>query len=187
MPKDIKEQLTSKLLRESLDEAIRENKLRVLSVSQVENVEIADDRTMRYQATVVTAPHFELPDYSAIPAEIAKQKVTEESVSRWLDQMREPHATYSPVEGRALQMGDYAVLTYAAKLDGVALGEIIPDAPAQLQGRRNAWIFMDEATLLPGFSQAIAGMNVNEERTFSIDLPPDLPVSKLAGKSSTTR
>ena len=180
--KDIKEQLTSKLLRESLDEAIRENKLRVLSVSQVENVEIADDRTMRYQATVVTAPHFELPDYSAIPAEIAKQKVTEESVSRWLDQLREPHATYSPVEGRTLQMGDYAVLTYAATLDGVALGETIPDAPAQLQGRRNAWIFMDEGTLLPGFCQAVAGMNVNEERTFSIDLPPDLPVSKLAGK-----
>jgi trigger factor len=180
--KDIKEQLTSKLLRESLDEAIRENKLRVLSVSQVENVEIADDRTMRYQATVVTAPHFELPDYSAIPAEIAKQKVTEESVSRWLDQLREPHATYSPVEGRALQMGDYAVLTYAATLDGVALGETIPDAPAQLQGRRNAWIFMDEGTLLPGFCQAVAGMNVNEERTFSIDLPPELPVSKLAGK-----
>ena len=35
--KDIKEELTSKLLRESLNEAIREKNLRVLSVSQVEN------------------------------------------------------------------------------------------------------------------------------------------------------
>jgi trigger factor len=72
----------------------------VLSVSQVENVEIADDRTMRYQATVVTAPHFELPDYSAIPAEIAKQKVTEESVSRWLDQLRN-HARHLLADGGA--------------------------------------------------------------------------------------
>ena len=91
-----------KLLRESLNEAIRENNLRVLSISEVENVEITEDRTMSYRATIVTAPEFELPDYSTIPAEIAKEKVTEESVSRWIDQLREPHATYTPVDGRSL-------------------------------------------------------------------------------------
>ena len=180
--KDIKEELTSRLLRESLDEAIRENNLRVLSISQVENVEIADDRTMRYQATVVTAPEFELPDYSVIPAEIAREKVTDESVSRWIDQLREPHATYTPVEGRSLAMGDYAVLTYAATFGGTPLGEAVPEAPAQLQGRRNAWILMDDSTLLPGFCQAIAGMSVNEERSFSLVLPADFPFSQLAGK-----
>ncbi|MGA7216049.1 MAG: trigger factor [Terrimicrobiaceae bacterium] len=181
--KDIKEELTSKLLRESLNEAIRENNLRVLSVSEVENVEIADDRTMRYRATVVTAPEFELPDYSVIPAEIAREKVNEESVSRWIDQLREPHATYTPVEGRSLAMGDYAVLTYAATLDGTPLGEALPEAPAQLQGRRNAWILVDDGTLLPGFCQAIVGMNVNEERSFSLELASDFPLPKLGGKT----
>jgi trigger factor len=181
--KDIKEELTSRLLRESLNEAIRENNLRVLSISQVENVEIDDDRTMRYQATVVTAPEFELPDYSNIPAEIAREKVTDESVSRWIDQLREPHATYTPVEGRSLAMGDYAVITYAATLDGTALGEAVPEAPAQLQGRRNAWILMDEGTLLSGFCAAIAGMNVDEERTFSVELPANFSISKLSGRT----
>jgi trigger factor len=180
--KDIKEELTSKLLRDSLSEAIRENNLRVLSVSEVENVEIAEDRTMRYRATVVTAPEFELPDYSSIPAEIAREKVNEEAVSRWLDQLREPHATYTPIEGRPLMMGDYAVLTYAAMLDGKSLGEVVPEASAQLQGRRNAWIFMDESTLLPGFCQALVGMNVDEERSFSIDLPPNFSMAKLSGR-----
>jgi trigger factor len=180
--KDIKEELTSKLLRESLNEAIREKNLRVLSVSQVENIEIAEDRTMRYRATVVTAPEFELPDYAFIPADIAKEKVSDESVKRWLDQMREPHATYEPVEGRALAMGDYAVLTYTASLEGRPLGEAVPAAPAQLQGRRNAWIFMDEGSLLPGFCRAIAGMNLNEERTISLHLPSDFALSSLAGR-----
>jgi trigger factor len=180
--KDIKEELTSKLLRESLNEAIRENNLRVLSVSQVEGIEIAEDRTMRYRATVVTAPEFELPDYSSLPADITKEKVSEESVQRWLDQLREPHATYTPVEGRSLAMGDYAVLTYSASLEGKPLGEAVPDAPAQLQGRRNAWILMDENSLLPGFCQAIVGMSLNEERTISLDLPADFNLPSLAGK-----
>jgi trigger factor len=180
--KDIKEELTSKLLRESLNEAIREKNLRVLSVSQVENVEIADDRTMRYRATVVTAPEFELPDYSSIPADIAKEKVTDESVQRWIDQLREPHATYTPVEGRPLAMGHYAVITYASTLDGTPLGEAIPNAPPQLQGRRNAWIFVDPNTLLPGFCHAIVGMNIDEERSLSLGLPADFSPSSLAGK-----
>ncbi|MFZ4681784.1 MAG: trigger factor family protein, partial [Terrimicrobiaceae bacterium] len=70
--KDIKEELTSKLLRESLNDAIREKNLRVLSVSQVESVEIDENKTMRYRATVLTAPEFELPDYSSIPVDLAK-------------------------------------------------------------------------------------------------------------------
>jgi trigger factor len=180
--KDIKEQLTSKLLRESLNEAIREKNLRVLSVSQVDDVEIGEDRTMRYRATVLTEPEFDLPDYSSIPADITKEDVTDESVQRWKDQLREPHATYTPVEGRSLAMGDYAVLTYAASLDGKPLAEAVPDSPAQLQGRRNAWILMDETSLLPGFCQAIVGMNVNEEKSISLELPADFTLSSLAGK-----
>jgi trigger factor len=180
--KDIKDELTSKLLRESLKEAIREKNLRVLSVSQVDNVEIGEDRTMRYRATVVTAPEFELPDYSSIPADVTRQPATEEDVQRWLEQMRDPHATYEPIEGRSLAMGDYAVLTYSASLDEQPLNEAVPDAPPQLQGRRNAWIFMSEESLLPGFCQATAGMNVNEEKTVSLELPADFGVASLAGK-----
>ncbi len=59
--KDIKEELTNRLLRESLNEAIKEKNIQVISVSQVENVEIGTDNVLRYRATVVTAPDFELP------------------------------------------------------------------------------------------------------------------------------
>lgn len=180
--KDIKDEVTNRLLRETLNKAITEKNLRVLSVSQVENVEIFDDKSMRYRATVLTAPEFELPDYSSIPVTLARETPSEEHVQRWLDQLREPHATYTPVEDRPLAEGDYAVVTYAASLDGKPLAETLPSAPAQLQGRRNAWILMSEGTLAPGFCKAIEGMTLNEERTFSLDLPADFPVTDLAGK-----
>jgi len=180
--KDIKEELTNKLLRESLNEAIKEKNLRVLSVSDVQNVEISDDKTMRYKATVVTAPEFELPDYSNISIELKKEEVTDEHVQRWVDQLREPHATYTPIEDRPLAMGDYAVVTYQATFEGKPLGEAIPAAPAQLQSRRNGWVLMSEESLAPGFCKAIEGMNANEDRTVSIEFPADFPVADLAGK-----
>ena len=180
--KDIKEELTNKLLRESLNEAIREKNLRVLSVSDVQSVEIGADKTMRYSAVVVTAPDFELPDYSSIPVELKKESATDEHIERWIEQLREPHATYTPVEGRGLAPGDYAVATYAATLDGKPLGEAVPSAPAQLQARRNGWIFMDEGSLAPGFCKAIEGMKPEEERAFSLELPADFPIAEPAGK-----
>jgi len=181
--KDIKEELTNKLLRESLNEAIREKELRVLSVSQVENVSIAPDNTMRYKATVVTAPDFELPEYATISATVAREQPTEEHFQRWIDQLREPHATYEPVEGRPLGWGDYAVTTYAATLDGVPLGEALPKSPVQLQGRKNGWILMDENSLAPGFCKELEGMNVGDERSFALPLPEDFPLGDLAGKT----
>lgn len=180
--KDIKEELTNKLLRESLNEAIRDQKLRVLSVSEVKNVEISDDKTMRYSATVVTAPEFELPDYSSIPTDLVKEQPTDEHVQKWIDQMREPHASYNPVEDRPLAFGDYAVVSYEGSHEGKPLGEAVTSAPVQLQGRKNAWVLMDENSLAPGFCKAIEGMKLNEERQISLDLPADFPLADLAGK-----
>ncbi len=179
--KDIREELEKKLLRESINEAIKQKNLRVLSVSKVEDIQIGDDKTMRYRASVVTAPEFELPDYSAITVELEKRPVTEEDVQKWLEQFRDPHATFEAVEGRPVAMGDYAVMTYEGKLGDQLLSEAIPKAPAQLQGRRNAWIFMDEGTLVPGFAKAVEGMAINDERSFTLDVPADFPLEDLRG------
>lgn len=181
--KDIKDELTKKLLRETLNEAIEEKKLRVLSVAEVKDLEIDEHKTMRYRATVLTEPEFALPDYSTIPAQIVKPEASEVQVDRWIDQLREPKASYTPVEGRPVAAGDYAVVSYAATLEGKPLEEAEPSSPAQLQGKRNAWIFMDESSLVPGFTKALEGMNVNEERVFPLPLPEDFPVAALAGKT----
>jgi trigger factor len=181
--KDIKDELANRLLRESLTEAIKEKNLRVLSVSQVDNIEISDDKTMRYRATVVTAPEFELPDYSNIPVEVAKDTTDDELIQSWVDQMREPHATYTPVTDRPLAMGDYAVVTYSGSLEGRPLAEALPTAPAQLQGRRNSWILIATDALLPGFAEAVVGMVPEENRTVTLELPADFPLSDLAGKT----
>jgi trigger factor len=183
--KDIREELEKKLLRESINEAIKQKNLRVLAVSKVEDITIGDDKTMRFRASVVTAPEFELPDYSSIPVDAAKRPVTDEDIQKWLEQFREPHASFEAVEGRALALGDYAVLTYEGKIGDQLLSEALPKAPAQLQGRRNAWIFMDEGTLIPGFAKAIDGMEIHDERTFTLDVPADFPLVDLRGSSVT--
>ena len=126
----------------------------------------------------------ELPGlFLQIPADLAREEVSDESVQRWMDPMREPHASYrAGVKGVPWRWVIMPVVTYAATLEGKPLGEVVTDAPAQLQGRRNAWIVMDEHSLLPGFSRSIVGMEVNEERTISIEMPADFTPASLGGK-----
>ena len=87
---DIREELTNKLLRQAMNEAIEEKKLRVLSVSKVEGVEIAPDKSMRFTATVVMSPDFELPDYSKIELDVANET--------WMEVSEELEAAKAEIE-----------------------------------------------------------------------------------------
>ena len=64
--KEIREELEKKLLSEACKEAVNEKGIKVLSLTQVDEVEIGDDKTMKFTATLVTRPDFQLPVYKGI-------------------------------------------------------------------------------------------------------------------------
>lgn len=181
--KDIQSQVTDKLLRDTLNEAIKEKDLRVITVSKVEAVEIGADDTLSYTATIVTTPAFTLPDYSKIEIELKKSEVTEADVDRAMDNLREPHASYEPIEDRGIAMGDFAVVTYDGSIDGNPITDIVPDAPQFLQGRKNSWIRMEADSFVKGFSEALLGAKADEELEFDLPLGEDFPAEPLRGKT----
>jgi len=93
--KQIQEELTKKLVSETTSEAIREKGLKVLSISGVDDVEFASDKTMRFTATLITAPEFELPEYQGIPVKVPSMEVTEEEVQKAIEKMRESRAKWA--------------------------------------------------------------------------------------------
>src|SRR5207244_12588526 len=78
--KEIQEEVTKKLVSKSYHEAIEQKKLRVASLTNLEDVQFWEDKSMRFQATVVTAPEFKLPEYKNIPVELPDTKVTEAEI-----------------------------------------------------------------------------------------------------------
>src|SRR5450759_4131353 len=108
--KEIQDELTKKLVAKSYHEAIAEKQLRVVSLTNLEEVEFGQDRSMRFRATVVTAPEFELPDYKSIPVQLPDTKVSEADVDAAVERLREQAADFIDVPERGLQMGDFAVL-----------------------------------------------------------------------------
>jgi trigger factor len=180
--KEIQEELTKKLVSETTREAIRDKGLKVLSISSVEDVEFTPEKSLRFTATLVTSPEFELPDYKGIPVKVPSEEVTEEEINRTIEGLRERHATFSDVTGRTLETGDFAVIDYSTTLDGKPLLEVEPKAPKMLGGGKDFWIKLEEATFLKGFSDHLVGQAVVETREFDLAVPEEGAIAELANK-----
>ena len=180
--KEIAEELRRKLVSAATREAIAEKKLRVLSVSEVEKVELAPDSTLRFTTKLITAPEFELPPYKGLPVRVPPAEITESELDNALENLRQRLSDFNDIEGRGLEMDDFAVLDFTARLDGQPLADSAPGAPKELTGRENFWLKLGPATILPGFSEALLGATADETRDFSVEVPSGFPLEDLIGK-----
>jgi trigger factor len=181
--KEIQQELTKKLVTETTREAIREKGLKVLSISEVDDVEFTPQKSMRFTATLITSPEFELPDYKGIAVKVPPGEITEQELDAGIQNLRERHATFSDVEGRALEMGDFAVIDYETTLNGQALLEAEPKSPKRLAGGKDFWIKLDENSFLKGFSDQLVGLQTGEVREFDLKVPDDYPTAELATRT----
>ena len=182
--KEIQEELTKKLVSRSYREAIEQEQLRVASLTNIEDVEFGEDKSMRFRATVVTAPEFELPDYKNIAVQLAETKVSTAEVDEALERLRDQSAEFVDVPRRGLQMGDFAVLDFEGSADNKPISEIAPQASKNLQGGKKFWLHLAADNFLPKFCEQLIGQKPDETRLVIVHFPEDFPAKELAGKKA---
>jgi trigger factor len=182
--KEIQDELTKKLVSKSYHDAIEQKQLRVVSLTNVEDVQFGDDKSMRFRATVVIAPDFDLPDYKNISAEVLDTKVSAAEVDAALDRLRDQAADFVDVPERGLQMEDFAVVDFEGTIDGKAINEIAPQASKNLHGGKKFWLRLAPDNFLPKFCEQIIGLRPGESRTVTVEFPADFPVKELGGKQA---
>ena len=182
--KEIQDELTQALVSKSYREAIETKQLRVVSVTDVGEVEFGDDRSMRFKATVVTAPEFDLPDYKGIPVQLPDATVNQTDVDAAIERLREQTADFVDVPNRELAMGNYAVLDFTGAIDGVPVSEIVPEASKNLHGGKKFWLHLAPENFLPKFCKQIVGMKAGDTRSVQVEFPAEFPVTEIAGKKA---
>lgn len=182
--KEIQEELTKKLISRSYRDAVSEKKLRVVSLNDVSDVEFGHDQSLRFRATVVTAPEFQLPEYMNIPVQLPSTTVSEEEVEAALERLRDQVADFNDVTDRELVMGDFAVIDFTGAIGGVPVSEIVPDASRSLHGGKKFWLHVASDNFLPQFCEQVVGMKLGDTRSVQVSFPDDFPVRDLAGKKA---
>src|SRR5437763_487291 len=108
--KEIQDELTRKLVSKSYRDAIEQKQLRVVSLTNVEDVEFGDDKSIRFSATVITAPEFELPDYKKISVQLPATEVTAAETPSAVGRRRDSWASFNSGSGPAARTGGCAVI-----------------------------------------------------------------------------
>jgi trigger factor len=182
--KEIQDELTKKLVSKSYHDAVEKEQLRVASLTNIEDIQFGEDKSMRFRATVVIAPEFELPDYKNIPVQLPDTKVSDAEVEEALERLREQSADFVDVPGRGLRMGDFAVLDFEGSVDSKPISEIAPQASNNLQGGKKFWLHLAPDNFLPKFCEQLVGQKPGETRLVIVEFPADFPVKELTGKKA---
>ena len=170
---DIKGEVLQSLVPERVEKAVTEQKLTPVSQPQVEKLDFNEGQPLKFRAVFEVLPEFELGNYKGLEFEMPALDITEEDVTKTLEDMRERAAAFAPIEGRPVENGDFVQL----KLIGAPEGGGDP-----LQADSVLCHIGADETMEP-FNENLRDANIGDHKKFDVPYPADYPDAKLAGKT----
>ncbi|MGO4957967.1 trigger factor [Luteococcus sp. Sow4_B9] len=147
-------------LPEAYGQAIVEHKLVPLGQPEIDVTNLEDGKNVQFTAEVDVRPEFDLPEFSSISVEVEPTEVKDEDLEERIDTLRQRFATNTDVD-RAAQDGDVVTID----LEGSQNGEVLEDATAEgIQYK------LGSGGMLEGMDEAITGLKVGEDKTFTSKL-----------------
>ena len=178
--KEIKQDLEERLVPKFYHDALEESEIKVVNVIDISKVDIKEDQPLAFDVTVDVEPQFKLPKYTDITIKVEKDEVTDAQVQEQINEILKQHANYEEVEGKTVEAGDMAQLTYEATSGGQPLEEIASEAKGIGNGE-GYWVSADEHAFLPGMGEAIVGLNTGDKKEVEINFPESFMVKELVG------
>lgn len=180
--KEIEEELQEQLVRLGCREGVAKERVELIQVLKVNDVELRDDDSFTFTAELQTAPEVELPEYRGISVTVPRLEVTDHDVEHDLERIRFNLAKTVEVKDRPAQLNDFLQVDVKTEMDGVPVGEVVPEA-AHLSSIQGAWMPLGENTVAPGFGEHVVGQEIGEVREFDLLVAADYPVKELAEKT----
>ncbi len=149
-----------------------------VSQPQVTDLHLKDNEPLRFKATFEVMPEIKVEGYKELRAEKPEVLVTDEEVEQRLTGLREQHATYASVEGRALADGDYAQVS----LDGQPKDKAGDTKPVHMD---EIMVEIAGKNTMPEFTENLRGASAGDGRTFDVVYAQDAAEQRLAGKTFT--
>lgn len=167
------------LIRESFSEVIEETKLFPLANPSIEDGVLRQGEPFSYTIDMEVRPEFELKDYMGISVEKEITDISEDSVDKRLEEIREAHAQLVSVdEGRGVEEGDYAVVDFTGFWNEKPLRDITGSDFTVLVGSKHFY---------PEIETGIVGLKKDAEKEITVAFNANFNDKRLAGKNVVFR
>ena len=152
------------------EQGLEESKLEPIDQASLE--EVTWDPTMALHLTVPVGPEVRLGAYQDIRIPRQVSEVTDEDLDAALGRLRQQQAERQAIE-RPAELGDQIVADITAKVEDETVLE---------NTGREIVLSAESPYPVPGFAQAVVGMQVDETREFTLTYPEDHYNKDIAGK-----
>ncbi|MCT7983916.1 trigger factor [Laspinema sp. A4] len=183
----IKAAAVEDLIQNCLEKVVKDEEIPALGNFQL--ISSFDELVTQYEpgeplvfsVSVDVPPEVSLSDYTGLSIRAEEVKYDPAEVDQFLEERRKEQATLIPVEERAAQAEDVAIVDYVGKIINEAGGE-----PQPLPGgeAENFQIELSEGRFIKGFVEGIIGLKVGETKELNVPFPEDYPNEDLAGKEA---
>ncbi len=136
--KELREEVKAELIPKAFEEAVSENKLKVVGEPRFDELKLGDDDSLNASITVEVLPEFELANYKTIPLRKHVYNVRDEDVEKNIAQLRDAQAELVPVEERGAQDGDILTINITGQVPVAARAEAETEAENGAQGQETA-------------------------------------------------
>jgi trigger factor len=167
------EETVRTLVRPVLPKVIEEHKIQPVIPPKIE---IAATEPLTVKITFVERPTVTVKNIDTLTIAKKEIKAEKKDIDRVVSSVLNDHRTATEVD-RPAQENDRLLLNFhATDESGKDIAGMSAEGYEALIGSN---------TLLPGFEDELKGMKKNEEKTFTLTLPPKFPTEELRGKKAT--
>lgn len=166
----------NEVAQEALEEAVKENKLEVVSRPDIEVTQIEKGKDLIFTAIMQTKPEAKLGKYKGIEIKKVEYNVTDEDINHELGHMQEHNSRLISIEDRPVESGDITTIDFEGFVDGKAF------EGGKAEGHE---LEIGSNSFIPGFEDQVIGMKIEEEKDIQVKFPDEYFSKDLAGKEAT--
>jgi len=174
--KEILGETATRLVTESLEEALKEVSAHPISRPQINPPDLFEtDKDFHYSAVFEVLPVFELAGYKGLPIKKEIHEVRDEDIEHTIEHLIEHRAEVkSYEEEKAVEKGDVAIVDFEGSING---------EPVKDLKRSGLQFLVGHDRLIPEFEENVIGMKKGETKEFDVAYGEDFQIQEAAGKS----
>jgi trigger factor len=170
---DVRREVAEHLIPDVYRQALTEARIDPVNEPDLQEVKLEENAPLSFVAVVEVKPAIALTEYKGLEVQHAPPPISDDDVTRTVEQMREQQAEFRSVE-RAAAAGDLVIVDYT----------LAPEAhdPTTANGYH---FVVGSGSVMAEIDAAAVGMRAGEKKEITLRFPDDHRMESLRGKGGT--
>ncbi|MBR1874000.1 MAG: trigger factor [Eubacterium sp.] len=158
---------------EAYEEVRKDSDLTILSYPSYDMVDVTDDDTFIFTATVAIAPEVKLGEYKGLEVSKTEVNVTDEDVDNEIERVRQQNGRMIEVSDRAVKDDDIVKIDFEGFIDG---------EPFDGGKGEDYDLVIGSHSFIDNFEEQLIGKNIGDDVDVNVTFPEEYHEESLKGK-----